>query len=513
MYMSTKTRNAAPVEKGQFSDKFIHDTKVGYALNLAEILLMLLMNFLSGKSSNIDDSDILIEKGINASICYLAKDMHHKKTRHQKTTELVLHGDIKNEKNVPLFYTPENNRKYCDPNNLPTQEDIEENEKIKITKDKKAFYMREEKYRIFKFLQRFIFKMYHVYVYDASKIMSDEKYSECAKKEREERQSSIDDYLGIRKYCENIDVRIIFSRTPIEKKDLKDPEDFLWFEQPDEIYCSESPGFHEYYKQLKCLPEFKEFFKEKLIDFELIHIKKLIDEKIHCSSEIEGHFFGADLTCLSLDYTEKIKNFQSENNLKFDIKNEKMFSIKFNKNSKEIIDKKCCAEMSKHMDDKLGYVENLKNPNETKYDHDNGDEEEDCNNYDNYDNYCESTEMDDVAPYPRKIIIELFGQQKEFQIHENPAQVIYVDNKPFIVIGNIAYEKQPNSPFIVGNVGNSDNSPENFSTTKPHVEIIIGSHHIKIEISDLKLFSFENYCIGPNDYAYEVLELPPILFE
>ena len=164
MYMSTKTRNAAPVEKGQFSDKFIHDTKVGYALDFAEIILI---NFLSGKSSNIDDSDILIEKGINASICCFAKDMHHKKTRHQKTTELVLHGDIKNEKNVPLFYTPENNKKYCDPNNLPTPEEIEENEKIKIAKDKKAFYMREEKYLIFKYLQYFILKMYHVYMYDA----------------------------------------------------------------------------------------------------------------------------------------------------------------------------------------------------------------------------------------------------------------------------------------------------------------------------------------------------------
>ena len=356
--------------------------------------------------------------------------------------------------------------------------------------------------------------------------MSDEKYSICAKKEKEERQSSIDDYLGIRKYCENIDVRIIFSRTPIEKKDLKESEDFLWFEQPDEIYCSESPGFHKYYGQLKCLPEFKEFFKQKLIDFELIHIKKLIDEKIHCSSEIEGHFFGADLTCLSLEYTEKIKNFESENNLKFDIKDEKMFGVKLNKNSKVIIDRNYRLKMSKDMDEKLEYVENLKNPNETKYDYgeddcnnhddhddhydqDDADYEEDCNNYCN--DYCDSTEMDDAEP--RKIVIQLFGKQKVFEINENPAQVIYVDNKPFIVIDNIAYEKQPNSPFIVGKMVNSDNSPENCLTIKSHVEIIIGSELIQIEISDLKLFSFENYCIGPNDYAYEVLELPPISFE
>ena len=71
MYMS-KTRNAAPVEKGQFSDKFIHDTKVGYALDFAEKILI---NFLSGESSNINDSNILNKKGINDCVCGLSKRM------------------------------------------------------------------------------------------------------------------------------------------------------------------------------------------------------------------------------------------------------------------------------------------------------------------------------------------------------------------------------------------------------------------------------------------------------
>jgi hypothetical protein len=462
--------------KNLVSDKFIRLTKINYNLQLAERIYDELLKFLS-------------EKGDTPFIFSPPKVMHHEINTHQKAIELIIHGDIKTAPYERLSYNFYRNKNYCDPNHTRRPEN-----KL-FTKDDN-YYIKEEEFLIFGYLQEFIFKMYGVYIYDASKIMSNEKYNECAKEEQKI-YNSTSEYLGIVAFCENTNVSIIFSRTELKLEDLQYSKDeYLWFKQPDNNFWFAQPGEYKE-KQLECPNEFVEFFNqkliyfEKLIDNELIHIKNLITGKMQTSFDIEESVFGANLICLSPEYQEKIKNFEIDFNLKFIPIDKKMFKVKLNNNSKVIIDCNYHEEISKDDEEKLKYVENLKNPNVK----------------DDFEDYCEDdfelTEIDDEPIYPQTVVIDLFGR-KEFEIHKNPAQVIYVDNKPYIVIENIAYEMQQNSPFVVGHMVNSDNSSENSMTikSKNYVEIIIGSHREVFEISDLKLFSFENYCIGPNNKAY-----------
>lgn len=497
MYSNKRSNRAIENIKSNQASYNARITMIDYNIDVARIIMKEFNDFLSGGLSKINNPIIFKEKKTNLFIFNLPDVINHKKTTHKKVTEVILHGDIKSENG--LYYGPEQNKKYCDPNNRPENKLL--NQDKKDEENNEYFYIREEKYLIFKYLQTFIFKMYGVYMYDASRIMSNEKYYECAKEEQKKFDSK-KEYLGIIAYCSNTTVSIIFSRTELKREDLEDSEDFLWFEQPNNNFWFEKPG--NYYGKLECPKEFVEFFNQKKIDAELPHIKKFIVEKMHNSIDIEEQIFGANLTCLSPEYTEKINNFESEFNLKFKIINNETFQVKLNDSLK--VDINYDEKFSKDEEKKLKYVENLKNPNETKYDND------DYNNHDDDD--FESTEIDDEAFYFQKVVIDFFGKQKEFEIHKNPAQVIYIDNKPFIVINNIAYEKQPNSPFMIGNMVNTDNSPENCLSikSKNYVEIIIGSHREEFEISDLKLFSFENYCIGPDNYAYLLFEHAHVSF-
>jgi hypothetical protein len=277
---------------------------------------------------------------------------------YKKLSEIILHGDF--HKGDKKFYSYKNNIGFCCPS--------EDEGSIRI-KDN----------LIFKFLQSFIFKNFNVYLYDASKIITEQEYEQAT----EDFNSS---YIGIYNFCEKTVPSVIFSKTKLELTEIFDNDEseyYLWFEQPDNsLTCpSEYAKFFKFYDEH---PMFIEFKNQKKINTVWTYVNRFFNEKPRSIIEIEQHLFYGNLTNLSLEDSKTKENLENKYNIEFVIDNSVNFQIrKLKHNSKAEVNLLEKSSYDKHEEDK-----NLKNASDIKINEIEENEETERRVLSSYNSFC-----------------------------------------------------------------------------------------------------------------------------